>query len=700
MRIQTSKNILNNKSNNLTLTYKKTLNPSSKYEIDFIKECSDNKCIGIYSDDMYPLIQSNNGSNFSIIKIKDERFTYYAKNYILEYICSNIVAIYNSNGVKIFSANEDQIVDVIPTPYSLIINIAEINKATIVYDVLKSKEIIKGSYCNTLFLIKDDFYFETEDNKIKAIYSNNRNLILKSDLGYFKFINCQYSSSIKYILECSYNNERCYTIFQYDSIISLHDYLYSDEDLSLSIYSYNKITDCELIITGSINDQIKKIVFINSQKNVILRENTLDINDERWYYTINKQEKLIQIFFKNKCIKILNYNFETIVSVNPKNSNCIQETYLVIDEYNSYIKKIRAGKCIAYYNYDSEEVIKTKRNDINIVACNCKNNEKLFLFIKDNECIKIHSASSNKVLKAQRGITYEILKDYNNMLMCGYIVKDGKKIGIFDFNLNTVVKFNKDYSVKIFVYDTYNKVKEDFHGQQYPELSIKLIYLKYDSDGKCRKILNELNETLHSFTDKSNYFKPLNNNYILIFNNNKCKDVLLIKNFKTYNIAQLREESQILIPYLTKQGYTLFKVYDTTKHKYVSLFIHSKGELIELINSSPGGYEHIYTINEFLLVSSNHNKSLQLINLKDLNKDCNNNNLYTSTGYFKLEFINKDFVIIYKIKNKKITSVYLVSELGFNEVITAGNITPVYIENNIFFNVAGNLYNKVGNLII
>lgn len=700
MRIETKKEFFN-KANNFSVTYKKTYNPSSKSEIDFILECFEDKCIGIYSKDMYPLIQSRDDSDFTIIKIKEERFTYYEKNYVLEYKYSNIVAIYNNKGRKIFSSKENQRVEPVPSPYSLLVNIAENNNVTILYDVLKSKEIFKGSYCNTLFSIQDNFYFENKDNEIKAIYSNDYNLILKSDLGYFKFINSSSISCMKYILEYSCKDEKCHSIYKYNSIISSCELLYSDENLDLSINDYYQISDNEnsdLLIIGSINFKIKSIIFLNSQKNIILRSKTLDIDDERWYFEINKSEKLIQIFFQTKCIKILNYNFNTIVSVGYKN-NHIQSTYFVIDEYNSYIKKIKNGKCIAYYTYNSEEVIKTKRDDINIITCSSKNNKKIFLFMDKKNCIKICYEHYNKALKVQKGITYKILKDFNGMLICGYVVKNGKNIGIFDFDLNIIEKFEKDYSLEILTYDTYNVIKEDYHGLRYHELCLKLIYLKYDSDGKCRQIFNEFNESLFTITNINKHLKPFDNKCILIFNDNKCTGLLLVKNFKIYDMVQLTKENHVIIPNLTKQGYALFKIYNTIKHKYVSLFTLNKGDFIELINSNDG-YEHVYTIDDFLLVSSNHNSSLQLINIKDMSKEYCNNNLFTYNGYFKLDFINKDFAIIYKIVNKKIVAVYLIDNFaGFDKILTGEDIKPINIKNNIFFNVDGKLYNIVGNLV-
>lgn len=659
--------------------------------VDFIKGYIDNKCVGIYDKNMYPLIIANIDETLEIICVN----IHIDIKYILRKNNDKILAIYSSDGKKIFVANENQEIIIISTENdSFIINVLEKDKPTILYDVLNKKEILKSTFLNTTININKNFYLELQECKIKAIYSKfNNSLILKSDLGSLEFIKDPFPSISTFIKELN-NVGQCHKL--YKKYMLGYEEFYSNEKFDLSLEFTNSK---DVVIFGKINNLYKYVYFYYNSTDKFLYSKSLNLNDGEYfklpksnsYYTKTKNKVNLLVMFEGKCIKILDDKLDELLSIDYDKNSSITH-YFEFD--NSFIKEIKANCCIAFYDLAGNLLIKTHNSNETIITCKRDFNDlPIFFILRNNKCIMIKKGDYYLIEKAD--ITYKSWTSYNDEFIGGYIVKNGKNIGIFDFNLKTIVCNEKSNTiVKAIKYGIYETISEDRQDYPYKIDCFRLIYLIYDT--KCSKAYNEKNELLLE-ANKDSYLKSYENNYLLSCTGVLCNKVYSLDGCRISNVLSTKSENQFIFPYKSKNGFIFFEVIDLNSKKHLELFVKKDNNFYSILDT----YEEIFDYNDFLLVKNSSEKFTVIELPQNYPKNKFNTHLLDNMGSLILNIDNKNFPYIYSENlSKHIYSIYSIDKNGFEKIITSNSeIKPIYVDDSIFFKTYGKIYNKVGNII-
>lgn len=668
---------------------------SKNGKVNFIKGYIDNICVGIYDKNMYPLIIAKDNEYLEIITTNK----HIEIKYIIKKINGKILGIYSSNGKNMFLRKENQeiIIDSIQEN-SFAINILEKDKPTILYDVLNKKEIIKSTYLNTIISIDENYYLELQKNKIKAVYDKfNNSIIVKSDLGSLEFIKSTYSSIHTYIKELN-SNGKCHKIYK-RNLIS-YDEFYSNEKFDLSLEFFNSK---DIVILGKINDLFKYVTFYCNNTDSFSYSKTLDLDNGEYFKLpklnsyFSKKNNIVKLFvmFKDKCVKILNDRLEELLSID-YNKNSDITHYFEFD--NNYIKEIKDNCCIAIYDLSGTLLIKTHSSNENIVTLKRDFTDlPIFFILRNNECIMIQKG--NHYLGERTDITYKSWTSYDDEFIGGYIVKNGKNIGIFDFNLHTIVCFDSsdnNTTIEAIKYGIHDTVCEDRQDYPYKVKYLKVIYLVYDP--KCSKIYNEKNELLLE-ADENSYFKPYGSDYLLLCTGVLCYKVYSLKDFEINNTLSTNSNTQFIFPYKCQNRTIIFQIIDLNLKRHIGLFVKKDYIFSSILNE----YEEIFDFNNFLLAKYNDEK-FAVIELPQYYQKSkfNTHLLYNTVESLKLNIEDKTFPYIYSSNLSDNTySIYSIDKSGFEKIITSNSyIEPIYDDNNnIFFKTDDKVYNKVGNII-
>lgn len=678
-------------------TYKEVRKIDSQ-EVNFLAGYFNNKCVGIYDTDYYPLL---------VIHEKDEDLEVYTttnSNYIIKKVKDEIVAIYNSNTRKIFEVKENQKIKLLSDDLkklglslhsesyknNFFVNLYN-NGYSCLYDITSQKYILTSSFENSDFYLTTDFILEVQGINIKAIYRyNNPTPIITTKYGNLKILSFLHN----YFIIKSDHSNKCNSIY-YVTFTSCRALLEnSDYDLKLSLSYYTSVLgeyDPEtMIITGkSDNKYCKAIYFLDNHNAKIKRYKTIKNDDER-YFEIDKSG-IIKVMLKGKCVKLLDHKFKSILSVrHKKNSN----VNLYLEIHSEYIAKMYKDKCIAIYSLKTQELLaNTTDLNIDIKTCKSKYNDLYFLHMLDNKCVEITGNARSISLP---DITYEIhLSPIDNTVDYVYGIRNGKVVEVFDFNLRCIdwLKSTSNESFEVISTLLYTDVKKDAYDTEYKQLCQKMLYFRKDSVGKQVEVLNERKNSILNSVE--NGFLELFGNFILSYKNNKCNTIYIINNSSIIEKI-VGEDNYFFIPYISKSEKLFIKKFNSISHKETLYYLQNK-DLIEIASD----YNYLFDCEEFFLTLKNKSQTSEVIEIKSFYSKKKNDISLTAkySGILKLEVDDpKKFIYVMEQLNNKNIAVYSVTKEGFDEIIYCDSgIKPIYIENDIFFETSEGIYNKVGN---
>ena len=701
-------------------TYKTITLGENNYLVGYLND----KCIGFYEENdgqFYPLlITHNENEEFQIIQTNNKLY------FILNVLNNNIKSIYNIDLKKVFETKENQKVTIVTNnleklglPYKncfckdaydkLFINLYE-NNSSILYEVFSQEELLKSSFTNSEFYFYKKLILEAIDNEIKAIYYNGytflpqkNKLILKTKwkLKIINFSNDYFVvesnptntySSIYYIgtadiqpfrfvepivnKKQSYNNIGSFSLGTDCRLLESGNYLFNlIPSYYTSIFSRHEAE--MLLITGSINQKCKAIYFYDNKDKTILRYKTLNknCNDTR-YFEVDKYG-FIKVMLNDKCVKILDYKFKTILSIAHRKCHTGNIFFKIHEEY---IEKIYKENCIAVYSLNGELLAMTDRFNINIKTCKNADNKMCFLYILDDKCIEIRR--NIRHLVQVTGITYDVHFSRNNVIkyICG--IRAGKVVGVFNYNLDCIEWIKSPSKCSLEIIDIENNPKE-------------FLYLKKDSNNKITELLN---------SNKKSIFKSRKNNYLKLLQN---KVLEYNKEGKCISIGVLKSNE-------------LVKIYHTSKDEYFAPFLLDSPDFIRKINCKFNleslvyindstyikictNYETILQCENFFLFLKNNSTQAELSLIQKFYITKHDNYILNAKygGVLREEILDPlGFIYIVESINNKDVAIYSATTNGFKEIISSeSGIKTVYIGNSIFFETNKGVFNKIGNQI-
>lgn len=683
----------NSKSNLITIKNRKY-----NKNVDFIAKYDSGKCIGIYMSNMYPLLISKNDEEFLIVA--DEN-----SNYIIKVVNESIKAVYSSNAKKLLEANEKQSIMLIPQESdkffvqnlrkktsliierlnnTLILAIYEEGKETLLFNISKNEYILKSSYIDTLFFQNDEYFFEKYNNKIKAIYNIDGKLALKSNEYSLRIVEKIYAEEI-------YHDGKCHSIYVKPKYSSEFKRIITDYIFDLSILNIGwSFTPKNILILRKIDEKCKALFLYDFETQTLTPSNILDSNNEydKYFEVLlgnTRNSFLVKTMINDKCIELINSNFKSIISLD-EDEICNTSLEVISFDKKPFIKKMYNGKCIAVYDILGNICSKAENKDIDIVLF--KGYESiLFMHKLDDKYIKIEGDNISTI---SNFVFEPFLK--NNEVIAVYGIKDGKRVAIYNFKLKKVVSYEdfEDVSLRI----AFSSISKIAIPLRFGENIVKyqnIIFLKYDSDDKCKNVYNEKNTLL--LEAKNNHHFIISNDYILEYDYEKCVAIFAYNNEKLEKVLEISSHNHELLFYNTSKGSIFIEEYDYVTKMKVALYQKHHMGFCKILSK----YYHIVDWHNYIIILNNDLNVLQLLKI-----DYENSKsiiLYpTHNGMLKIATDSLNQIYAYELnENEKIIAIYYLDDDKFVETITSDSGIEIVKQDNFdFFKTNGKLYNLLG----
>lgn len=454
-------------------------------KIDFVMEINNEKCIAVYTEYNYPLLIAKGEEYFKHASTKE-------RNYILKIINGEIVAIYDSKGIKIIEATDEQDIRIIPNisypcwdiKYgelsrdnilerdNFYISIHEYEKKTLVFDVVKEQYLFSSTFNNTNIAISDGYFIEKDDRKLKAMYTMEGECSVKaqeetSDLEHHKL-----DVGVRYIVEFDGKISRLYLddyftreqdeikfrmIYESCEYIPRLHIAKKHEDYLISCYGYG--CNKELYKYNSRFDRLEK--FVTTKKHS--------------YFHIDKELNLVYELIDDKCIRVLTMTLGIIKTIPGRECKSPKTYFEVTNKYadEKLIKTMRNGRCIEVYN------IRTK--------------DRLAATTSSDENIEIYKTIDNNILCATRKEDY-----YSAIWTAGKILKESKYSVSYFTKSKTVIgiyEIENEKNIKVFDRRANPIVGIETHEGSYFEIIRagfdNILIMAYDSNNDGRALYNE-----------------------------------------------------------------------------------------------------------------------------------------------------------------------------------------------------------------
>lgn len=668
---------------------------------DFIAEYDGKKYIKIYTPKKYPLLLAKENEEFVIIANEYD-------NYILRVVDNAIKAIYSSDAKKLLEATDKQSIVLLPQESNkfllqsfkkkansiierldntLIVAIYELGKKAKLFNISKNEYILESSYINTLLFQDDNYIFEKCFNKIKAICNINGDLALKSDENFLKIIDKIYVEEI-------YSDGKCHSIYVKPRYSLKYEKIITDCTFDLSILNISWYFDPkDVLILGKVKEKCKALFLYNFERQTLISSPILNKADEynRYFEVFQDSKKdifFIKIMVNKNCIGILNSKFTSIVSLN-ENEDDISNTSFEITSFSDkkFIKKMFNYKCIAIYDINGNLCSISKNKDTNIVLF--KGYETiLFMHKLHNEYVKIEG----KHLPTLSSLVYEpVIKD--KVVVAIYGIKNGKRVAIYNFRLNKIVSYEDIANESLEI--VFSFICEENDPSEYDIFIYQnIIFLKYDLDGKCRKIYNEKNVPILESKD-NNYFK-IYGKFILEYRNEKCIAFFAYVNENLQNVLKISSNNYELIPFITSNNQIFVEEYNYTTKNKINLYQESYKYFYKILSD----YNDITEWHNYLIISDANSNALHLVKISYVSYESSKIFTISPThgGTLKIASDSQKQVYAYELDdNKKIISIYYLNNEKFINTITSEDgIEIVKIDNFDFFKVKDKIYNLLG----
>lgn len=690
-----------NPDNNLPKIKKVTkLSKFSNSPLNFILgENLEEKIIAIYDTNMYPLLTAEENEYFDVVSSKN-------KKYILKYF-TNIVgkkflkAIYDNTTNKILELSKKQYAEIISEKNDVLENfyiaIYHKKEKSKVYDVKTQKIIFEGLYTDSKFETFGEYFLEIVDHKIKAIYYANGNLAIKSDTGHF-IINSSFYFDGYYIQEI-FDTKKCNLYIVNESfekeIIKVHSSL--NLDLSFRFNNpFNKSQKDIALILGKYNDRIKEVSLYNLKTKEIVHTMNFKISDER-YFEIYKNNSviLLKVMQNEKCIKILDLNFNPLVSTIYKKYN-IPRSFFELESINGqiYIKKIANSNCIAIYRYNFElkQCAATKNKDVNLMICEGQHKMIYILHMLNNKCISIQDLEG-KILS---GLSYEICKDYQGNLIAVYGLKDEKRVSLYSYELNCIIDY-KNTSDTLLILNTFLESIEDddFYISNPNPYTQKMLYFRCNKSNQLVELFNEKRKVILGYEDNV-YYEIIDNKYILKYKNSKCICIYLISNNDISRKLYIsNEENELHLHHENKGDFLIFTEYNPKENKKTLYKLNRCNDFEKIVDN----YIDFCIFGNLLIIKTSKT-SLYIIKKVSYNTFVSNKLTSKYNGVLTYNIVNS-YAYFYEVVNEKVVSIYtLDSNNSLTKILYNKNgIEIVELDNFIFFKINGKFYNIIGNKI-
>lgn len=688
---------------------------SRKYRriVDFIAEYDGKKYVKIYSPNMYPLYTANGPEGFLIVA---DEYSYY----IIKTTNNKFKAIYNINGKILLEAKEKQSIFLIPQESiksfaqnlrktdndiierldnTLNVVIYEKGKKTLLFNIPKNENILESTYIGTKLFQNNKYFFEKSDDKIKAIYNIDGTLALKSDENFLRINDKFYIEEIYSVNEI-YSDGKCHSIyirptfsFKFEKVIT--DYTF---DLSIFDISYS-FDQNNILILGKLKEKCKALFLYKINIHTLKTSPMLNTNSkyDKYFEVVLKNTKddfYIKVMLDKNCIELLNSNFTSIISLD-KIKDDISNTSLEIAFFNeeTFIKKIYNKKCIAIYDIMGNLCSIADNKDTDIILFTGYNKSIIFMHKLNNNYIRVES---NNLPTLSSFIFEPVIKD--NEVIAVYGIKDGKRVSIYNFKLYKVVSYEELENVSLEI--AFCFINEEGDPLEFDEDFIiyqDIIYLKYDSDDKCRNIYNEKNELILQ-SQEDHYFKTWDK-YILEYENNKCIAFYSYVNNCINNVLGISSSTCEFFLYITSKNCIFVEEYDNLTKKNIALYKKCYVYFDKIISK----YCSIEELDNYLILSFSDSNDLELIKISYNYYEKSKGFIVSPShgGTLKITTDSLNNIYAYELnENEKIIAIYYLDDNVFVETISSDSEIEIIKKDNFeFFKTNGKLYNLLGNEI-
>ena len=674
---------------------------SKFFEVDFVMQFNNEKCIAVYTEYNYPLLIAKGEEYFKHASTKE-------KNYILKLVNEEIVAIYDNKGIKIIEATDVQDIKIIPyvsypcweikydelsrkniqLMVNFYISIHEYEKKTLVFDVTKEKYIFTSAFNNTNIAVSNGYFIEKDDGKLKAMYNMEGECVVKVQEETSYLEQHELNVGTKYIVEFADKTCRLY----------LNDYFTSQQHGNKFRMIFESCEYVPSLYTGEKDDDYLILCYGHGCNREIYKYNSrfdwleqFITTKKHSYFRIDEELNLVYELIDDKCIRVLTRELGIIKTI-PGRECKSPKTYFEVTN-----------------KYADEKIIKTMRNDRCIEVYNIRTKDRLAATTSSDENIEIYETIDKHILCATRKEDY-----YRVIYTAGKILKGGKySLSYFtsDRKVIGIYEIENEKNIKVFDRNANPIVGIETHEGSYFEI-IKagfdhMIIMAYDSNNDGRALYNEKGEII-LYADKMLgehlYHRGYQINRYYRYQDGKirCNEVYDISTLKSVKVLHCDETCEFFT-------FTTHDFYDLIIQDYIgdipkryAVYGRVDGKITKLFDEPD---DVIKTFKEYVIATKNNGREVQLIQiLSHKNAKVDFEPIHAKRGirYWvagsPCNIDDSSEIHIYGEKGDKIVEVYTVSNEGFKKILESkSGINVLKDKYQRYFETDGILYNRVGN---